>query len=62
MKIVTLTSAEVRARHVAQWGEAKVAANEADVARRFSHLRHSEHVDPDPNCRRCQRAQARHSQ
>lgn len=39
MKIETITPAEVRRRAVEQWGEEKVAANEADVARRFAHLR-----------------------
>jgi hypothetical protein len=31
----TITDAEVRAEQVRLWGEEKVAANEADVARRF---------------------------
>lgn len=35
MNITTITSAQVRAEQVRLWGEAKVAANEADVLRRF---------------------------
>ncbi len=38
MKIKTVTHSEIRAEQVRLWGEAKVAANEADIARRFAHL------------------------
>lgn len=37
--IERITPAEARRRAVARWGEEKVAANEADVARRFNHKR-----------------------
>lgn len=44
-----LTDAEARADAVAQWGEAAVAANEADVARRFNRPRKGEPFHPITN-------------
>lgn len=44
-----LTAAEVRAVAVAQWGEAAVAANEGDVARRFNRPRKDEPFHPIHN-------------
>ena len=44
-----LTRAEVRAIHVARWGEDVVAANEADVARRINRPRKGEPFHPIHN-------------
>lgn len=51
---IPITAAEIRAEQVRLWGEAKVAADEADVARRFAHLNHRGHTGaPNLHCRRC---------
>jgi hypothetical protein len=57
--IRTITEAERRAEEVRLWGEEKVAANEADVARRFAHLSHRQHATPNADCRRCTTQAAR---
>jgi hypothetical protein len=44
-----LTDAEVHAAAVAQWGEDVVAANAADVARRFNRPRKDEPFHPVHN-------------
>lgn len=59
MQIATITAAEIRAEQVRLWGEEKVAANEADVARRFAHLNHRQHAVPNTDCRRCAAQAAR---
>jgi len=47
--LIRLTDAEVRAEAVTQWGEDAVAANEADVARRFDRPRKGEPFHPIHN-------------